>query len=137
VGRPKNHIDAADKIKEHLLKNAAEIFNRKGYSATTVREIVAATGVSKPVLYYYFENKEGIFLEILRTPFEKLKTLVGDSENSNGIVRERLLNLLDRVYVLFRENIGAARLMHAMWYGPSQGAPYFDFETYHGMVDHS
>jgi len=31
-----------------------------------VREIVAAAGVTKPVLYYYFRNKEGIYLELMQ-----------------------------------------------------------------------
>jgi len=33
--------------------------------ATSVREIVEAAGVTKPVLYYYFQSKEGIYLAIL------------------------------------------------------------------------
>jgi hypothetical protein len=55
-----------------LLSAAREVFTRKGYSATSVREIVAAAGVTRPVLYYYFRNKEGIYLELLREPFAKL-----------------------------------------------------------------
>ena len=47
-----------------LLEAATALFAEKGYASTTVREIVAGAGVSKPVLYYYFKNKEGIFLAI-------------------------------------------------------------------------
>ena len=45
------------------LSAARELFARKGYSGTSVREIVAAADVTKPVLYYYFRNKEGLYLE--------------------------------------------------------------------------
>jgi AcrR family transcriptional regulator len=56
-------------ISEKLLSVAREMcFARKGYDRTSVQEIVAAAGVTKPVLYYYFRNKEGLYLELLREP---------------------------------------------------------------------
>jgi AcrR family transcriptional regulator len=137
VGRPKKHFDAPDQIRAHLLKNAAEIFNRRGYEGSTVREIVDATGVSKPVLYYYFGNKEGIFLELFRIPFKKLQHLIANSEVADSRVSDNLVKLIDQIFVLFCENIEVARLMHSMWYGPAQGAPFFDFETYHISVIHA
>ena len=60
-------------VRERLLTGATELFTRKGYAATTVREIVAAAGVTKPVLYYYFRNKEGIYLELIRGAFAKFE----------------------------------------------------------------
>ena len=51
--------------RERLLETATELFAEKGYAATSVREIVERAGVSKPVLYYYFKSKEGLFYAIL------------------------------------------------------------------------
>jgi AcrR family transcriptional regulator len=70
---------------KRLLSAARKIFARKGYSGTSVREIVAAAGVTQPVLNYYFRNKEGLYLELFREPFAKLVALL--DEVSNG--RER------------------------------------------------
>ncbi len=72
------------RVKELVLKSAAALFNRKGYTATTVREIVAAVGVSKPVLYYYFGSKEGIFFELMREPFRKFEAVLEESRNAEG-----------------------------------------------------
>ena len=44
-----------------LLETATELFAEKGYAGASVREIVEKAGVSKPVLYYYFKSKEGLF----------------------------------------------------------------------------
>jgi TetR/AcrR family transcriptional regulator len=121
-------------VRKAVLKSAAELFNRKGYASTTVREIVAAAGVSKPVLYYYFGSKEGIFLELVRSPFDKLRAMLVGPEGDEGKPSERLAALFDRIFVLFCENIEAARLMHSTYYGPAQGAPFFDFEAYHVAV---
>ena len=52
-------------VRERLLREALRLFTERGYAATTVREIVAAAGVTKPVLYYYFGSKEGLYLEIM------------------------------------------------------------------------
>ena len=52
-------------VRERLLTEALRLFTSKGFSATSVREIVESAGVTKPVLYYYFGSKEGLYLEIM------------------------------------------------------------------------
>ena len=47
-----------------LLEAATALFAEKGYASTYVREIVTRAGVTKPVLYYYFKNKGGLFYSI-------------------------------------------------------------------------
>jgi AcrR family transcriptional regulator len=118
-------------VRQRLLEGASELFTQKGYAATTVREIVAAAGVTKPVLYYYFRNKEGIYLELMRGSFAKMDDLLANSREDRGTVTERVLRLCDRLYSLFMEHVKAARVMYAIYYGPHQGAPFFDFDAYH------
>ena len=116
-------------VKALMLKAAAVLFSTKGYAATTVREIVASAQVSKPVLYYYFGSKEGIYLELMRGPFEKFNLLLLDSLHAVGSARAKLLDLCDRVYALFCEHLEVVRIMHSIYYGPPQGAPYIDFDV--------
>ncbi len=115
-----------------LLSAALELFTRKGYAATSVREIVEAAGVTKPVLYYYFGNKEGIYLNLFREPFGHLDKLLHSCPVDSGTAAaEALKELCDRVFKLFVENLDTARLMYSIYYGPPQGAPFFDFDDYH------
>jgi len=118
-------------VRELLLANALELFARKGYAATTVREIVTAAGVTKPVLYYYFGKKEGIYLELVNKAAAKFDALLDASRHGQGGGTERLLHLCDQVFSLFMDNINVARLIliHAIYYGPPQGVPFFDFES--------
>jgi len=125
------HVPSDQTVRERLLTCATKLFTRKGYTATTVREIVAAAGVTKPVLYYYFRNKEGIYIELTRGAFAKFDALLDASRTQRGSATERLLHLSDQVFSLFMENIEVARLMYSIYYGPPQGAPFFDFDTYH------
>jgi len=48
-----------------VLREAAALFAAHGYDAVSVREIVAAAGVTKPALYYHFGNKEGVARALL------------------------------------------------------------------------
>lgn len=118
-------------VRRKLLAGAAELFTRKGYAATTVREIVAAAGVSKPVLYYYFKNKEGIYLELMRETFTKADGLLASALEERGTVTKKLMRFFDQAFSLFLEKIQGVRVMYAIYYGPHQGAPFFDFEAYH------
>ena len=118
-------------VRHRLLDVATELFTKKGYAATTVREIVNAAGVTPPVLYYYFENKEGLFLSLMKEPWGLFEAEIGAARCNGVTARERLRGLCDRTLSLFQEKMGVARLMYTLYYGPPQGAPFFDFDAYH------
>ena len=50
---------------ERLLDAALSLFAEKGYEAASVREIIEATGVTRPVLYYYCSSKEDLFRRLV------------------------------------------------------------------------
>jgi AcrR family transcriptional regulator len=50
-----------------ILAAAAACFSRKGYHRTTMDEIVAESGLSKGTLYWYFESKQDLFLEMFES----------------------------------------------------------------------
>jgi TetR/AcrR family transcriptional regulator len=114
-----------------LLQAALDLFTQRGYSATTVREICAAAGVTKPVLYYHFKNKEGMYLALLEEPFCRFNAILATCSHLEGHIAGQLLELCDRIFSLITEHLNVARLMHVIYYGPPQGAPFFDFEVFH------
>ena len=117
-------------VRERLLQAAADVFTTKGYAAASVSEIVAAAGVTKPVLYYYFRSKEGIYLEILETAFGAMDEALA-KPYGHSTVKERMLALFDDIVVLCQAHSAVIRLIHAIYYGPPQGAPHFDFHSRH------
>jgi AcrR family transcriptional regulator len=56
-----------------LLAYATRQFASKGYHPTSVAELVDGLGVGKGVFYWYFDSKEQLFLEILRTGERELR----------------------------------------------------------------
>ena len=133
MGRSKGNIDSSDMTtaRNLLLASALKLFNEKGYASTTVREIVADAGVTKPVLYYYFGNKEGIYLELFEGPLREFEELLESFPSESGKASEKLTALCENTFQLYRNNIEKAKLLNAIYYGPPQGAPFINFEAYH------
>ena len=51
--------------REQLLDVGRKLFAEKGFEATTVEEIAAKAGVSKPVVYEHFGGKEGLYAVVV------------------------------------------------------------------------
>ncbi|SEF59932.1 transcriptional regulator, TetR family [Nonomuraea solani] len=63
---------SASERRDHLVKLAAELFARKGFQATTVREIADEAGILSGSLYHHFDSKETIVDEVLSTFLDDL-----------------------------------------------------------------
>jgi AcrR family transcriptional regulator len=50
--------------RERILDVALELFNEQGYDKSSLREIAERLEVTKAALYYHFERKEDILLEL-------------------------------------------------------------------------
>jgi AcrR family transcriptional regulator len=49
-----------------MLETAHALFAERGYAAVTMDEVAGAVGVTKPLLYNYFGNKERLFLACMK-----------------------------------------------------------------------
>jgi TetR/AcrR family transcriptional regulator len=54
----------ADQQRERVLALSADLFSRRGFRASSMNEIAAAAGLSKPTLYHYFRSKEELLVRI-------------------------------------------------------------------------
>jgi AcrR family transcriptional regulator len=55
-----------------MLATARELFAERGFADVTMDEVAAAVGVTKPLLYNYFGNKEQLFLACMRPAGEAM-----------------------------------------------------------------
>ena len=51
--------------REDILWAAAEVLHRKGYDATTMKDIAAQVNLTAASLYHHFENKDFLLLNVL------------------------------------------------------------------------
>ncbi len=64
IDRAHRPAAAAGGTRERILDVALELFNERGYDKTSLRVIAERLGVTKAALYYHFERKEDILLEL-------------------------------------------------------------------------
>lgn len=57
---------------QQILAAARTLFAQRGYAQVTMDDVAAAVGVTKPLLYTYFGNKERLYLECMRPAAEAL-----------------------------------------------------------------
>ena len=66
-GRPPKPPEAQDEgnRRQELLHAAARLFRRKGFAATTTRDIAAAAGMRSGSPFYHFENKAALLFAVM------------------------------------------------------------------------
>lgn len=117
--------------KERLMEAALELFNKKGYAGTSVSEIVQAAGVTKPMLYYYFTNKEGIYHAIITRGFGEFHQVIDKYRNLDKGIPEAIVSLFRDMFDLYMGHQQEARLIDMALYGPPEGAPMPDILSHH------
>lgn len=55
------------RTKDLIIKHSADLFNTKGYKATSLSDITNATGFTKGAIYKHFKNKEDLEQQALRS----------------------------------------------------------------------
>jgi len=77
--------------REAVLRTAAQLFNEKGYAASTLDEVAERLGVSKPTVYYYADSKDAILLECVRIGLEMLRTAIRAVDAQGGRAIDKLV----------------------------------------------
>ncbi len=80
---------AGTRAVDRLVGGATTVFGAHGFPKATVQDIAAAAGVSKPIFYRHFENKQAIFERVVEHVLaEWLETLVEAIANESGAEAE-------------------------------------------------
>ncbi len=82
----------AEYTRQSIIKAAVRLFAEKGFENASVRDIVTSARVNQAAIKYHFKSKDGLYLEILKTAFEKLTEHGGfDPEKLKFLSREEAL----------------------------------------------
>lgn len=65
-----------------ILAQAAELFARQGFVATSMNEVATACGMSKPALYHYVRDKSQLLFEIATTHVVRLQDLATEVDHA-------------------------------------------------------
>lgn len=92
----------AERTRNKIIEQSAELFNRKGYAGTSVKDIMEETGLSKGGLYSHFaKGKE----EIAVAAFHHAVKVVYNAIGRRTHVIDNTIDKLKTVVFYYRENI--------------------------------
>ena len=72
---PRRRASAGKRTRQGILDAARALFAAKGYSGAHLNEIVAAAGTTKPMIYYHFGSKEGLFAAVLEDVYAGMREI--------------------------------------------------------------
>jgi AcrR family transcriptional regulator len=107
----RRHAPAVER-RAQIVQAALGCFSARGYHATTMDDLVAASGLSKGSLYWHFESKEDVFLAL----FDHLaEEIFGRFEQAAAAGQSDVVSLLQRELELFLGRFGAERRLLLAW----------------------
>ena len=79
------------------------MFQQLGYRGTSVDELCQRCGITKPTLYYYFGNKETLFIQVLTRQLHGFRSIL----DAGRPLVERLTELTQAMLTAFKTDIGS------------------------------
>lgn len=104
-----------------ILNTGAMLFAKKGYDATSMRDIAAAAGVSKALLYHHFTSKEDIYARIAFSATRNLNAFVRERIPQDGTAPEKLRAFMCAAAAFFSEHRSEwVAASNAFWSDPDR-----------------
>ncbi|MGV3771959.1 MAG: TetR/AcrR family transcriptional regulator [Verrucomicrobiales bacterium] len=97
-------------VREQILRAGLKAFAERGYSGASVQDIIDATQVSKPVLYYYFGSKAGLYKALLDKATDECYQLMQEATKSACGVEQQLVEIFAAHFEFLKEQRDLLRL---------------------------
>ncbi|HEV8658648.1 MAG TPA: TetR family transcriptional regulator [Thermoanaerobaculia bacterium] len=94
----------AEETRERILDSALELFRKKGFDETTMRDIAAEAGVATGAAYYYFRSKEELVMAFYVRTAEEARQLWPEIIGRGGDLRKRLRAIIDFKFEQFAKH---------------------------------
>ena len=103
-----------------VIMSAEELFEAKGYEATSIDDIAYRTGISKSTLYVYFKSKQLIWDHIVCKYMEQLLEVAKEAAEGKGSFEKRYYKLCFDIADRFEA--------HPMYYKATLGSISMDMD---------
>ena len=89
-----------------VLRTAVQMFNERGFHQTSLDDVAARLGVSKPTIYHYLGNKDQVLLECVTIGLAQLLTAADSARQVPGTGADRLTSFLRRYAEVNMDDFG-------------------------------
>lgn len=91
--------------KEKLIFDVAmKLFMSKGYHATTMDDVAKGAKISKGLTYFYYKNKEDLYMAVTKKAFDELKGVFREVIKGKGKTGMEMITDLASSYIEFAQN---------------------------------
>jgi AcrR family transcriptional regulator len=91
-------------VRDRIFASALKHFSQKGFAATSLREISLDAQTTKPMIYYYFNSKEGLYASIVRQILEEMDDAIRSHLPSGGCASDQVMAFCERYMDHFLSN---------------------------------
>ncbi len=105
--------------REKLIDTGLEMLAEKSYSQITMDEVAERSGVTKPMIYYYFESKEGFYRAIANHLLDMGKALIVKVFDPRKSLRQALYDMVDMRLDMARNRPSLSRAFLMMIHDPN------------------
>lgn len=84
-------IPRSENTRQFIIKACAEVFNKKGFTATSIIDLEKATGLTKGSIYGNFENKDAVAIAVFEYNTQNKMDLINEKVVSGKNYREKVL----------------------------------------------
>ena len=127
--------------REDILLAAADVLQRNGYEATTMKDIAAAVNLTAASLYHHFRNKDALLLAVLEAGLEHVLSQIEPIAHSKTSSADKLTQMIKVHVISLTQNtaVGAAmvfeiRSLMGAKEPPASASPA-DHEAYKKFVE--
>jgi AcrR family transcriptional regulator len=100
---PEQYKEHRDEKARRIMNSALELFAQKGFYSTSVSQIAKTAGISKGLMYNYFQSKEQLLIEILKKGFHEYVTVFFPNDNEAPVV-ESLSYIINETVAIAKSN---------------------------------
>ena len=87
-------------MRGRIIKESIDLFDKKGFSKTSIQDIVDTIGVTKGTFYYYFKSKQELLMDIHLNYIKELlaeqAVILNDEYLSSKVKINKLIHLIIR-----------------------------------------
>ena len=125
--------EEAAQTKEHIFLASLRVFSQKGFAASTIGDIARESKYTRGAIYWHFESKDAIFLELFERTCSHILLIVRESFKEEDSFIRNLRNIIETLLFRLKED-SELRMMEELLMFSSEAKRFIESYAYHNKI---
>ena len=100
VNSPFKRDQLRNQKQDFICQVASELFNKNGFEATSLDEVAEQIAISKPSIYYYYDNKSELLLGCYNRTLDICENLCDEVKDISGTGLDKLCLFAEKLIIM-------------------------------------